>query len=203
MLLAVADAVMRAGGEVVAIAEHCGARALASFGARLALSHQAKFAQALRLFSGLRRIPYLRGAIVRGASGTGKLESVLIESKGRRVDYECDFLACGFGLVPGLESAALFGCAVADGRVVVDRSQRTSMDGVWAAGESTGIGGVDKALAEGRIAGLAAVGRQPSAADLSALQSAQAFARLLAETFLVPEVMRSSTAKLTPLKRVI
>lgn len=190
LLLAAADAVLRAGGEVVAIAEHCGTRALATFGARLALSHQAKFAQALRLFAGLRRIAYLRGATLRAASGTGRLESVLVESGGRRIDYECDFLACGFGLVPALESASLFGCAVSEGRVTVDDAQRTSVEGVWAAGESTGIGGVDKALAEGRIAGLAAAGVTAAAADLRARGAAYAFARLLAETFVPPPLMR-------------
>lgn len=32
------------------------------------------------------------------------------------------------------------------------------MPGVWAAGECTGVGGLDKSLVEGRIAGLAAAG---------------------------------------------
>ncbi|UUZ53327.1 hypothetical protein LP419_31320 [Massilia sp. H-1] len=54
------------------------------------------------------------------------------------------------------------------GKVVVDDNQATSVAGVWAAGESTGIGGVDKALAEGRIAGLAAAGLPLTEKDLAA-----------------------------------
>ena len=191
LLLAVADAVVRAGGELVAIAEHCGTGGLLKFVSRLALAHRAKFAQAVRLFASLRRVPYLRGAAVLHASGGASLESVMIESAGKRVDYECDFLACGFGLVPVLESAALFGCATDAGRVVVDERMRTSVEGVWAAGESTGIGGVDKALAQGRIAGLAAAGVTPSAADARALASACDFATLLGQTFTAPVAMRA------------
>lgn len=246
LLLAVADTVVRAGGELVAIAEHCSSGALARFASGLALRHHAKFAQAVRLFAGLRRVPYLRGATVlqatslRGRSwpaetgaqnlhsqpvfgpvatatglnggresgsfstrlastpataqtpgGGAALESVMIEWSGRRADYECDFLACGFGLVPVLEVAALFGCAIDSGKVVVDACMRTSVGGVWAAGESTGIGGVDKALAEGRIAGRAAAGVQASAADARALGSARDFAALLEQAFKPPAAMRA------------
>ena len=183
LLLAVADTVRRAGGVVVAIAEHRTGSQLARFGARLALRHRDKLAQALRLFAGLRGVPYLRGAQVREAWGRSRLGSVLLEHGSQASEIECDFLACGFGLVPTLELAALFGCAVAQGRVIVDAEQRTSVEGVWAAGESTGIGGVDKALAEGRIAGLAATGQDASTFERRALARAAAFGRLLADSF--------------------
>ena len=190
LLLAVADAVQRHGGIVAAIVEHQGTAALARFGARLALSHRRQFVQALRLLSGLRRVPYLRGALVRQACGDGVLASVQVEQAGRRRAIECDCLACGFGLVPALETASLFGCATRHGSVTVDAFQRTSVDGVWAAGESTGIGGVDQALAQGRIAGLDAVGKQASGSERSAVDAAHDFARLLAATFAAPAAMR-------------
>src|SRR5205085_6145158 len=44
------------------------------------------------------------------------------------------------------------------GRVVVDARQATTVEEVYCAGEPTGIGGVDVALAEGEIAGLCAAG---------------------------------------------
>lgn len=191
LLLAVAAAVQRHGGTVAGIVEHADSTALARFGARLALSHHSQFIQALRLLAGLRGIPYLRGARVRQASGAGVLGSVQVEHAGRAIDVACDFLACGFGLVPALETASLFGCATQHGCITVDSSQRTSIDNVWAAGESTGIGGVDKALAEGRIAGLAAAGVRATLRERKAVDAAYQFARLLASTFAAPEAMRS------------
>lgn len=191
LLLAAADTVQRHGGQLVAIAEQRSTRELASFGARLALRHRAKFVQALSLFAGLRKVPYLRGALVRAASGDEKLQSVVIKHGGHVSELACDFLACGFGLLPSLELAGLFGCAVQDGCVQVDASGRTSVDGVWAAGESTGIGGVDKALAQGRIAGLAAAGVSASDVDRKALASAQDFASLLAHSFAPAPVLRT------------
>jgi NADPH-dependent 2,4-dienoyl-CoA reductase/sulfur reductase-like enzyme len=67
-------------------------------------------------------------------------------------------LCCGYGLVPNVELPRRLGCAIEDGRVVVGDEQQASMAGVLCAGEPTGVGGVDLALAEGEIAGLAAAG---------------------------------------------
>jgi NADPH-dependent 2,4-dienoyl-CoA reductase/sulfur reductase-like enzyme len=69
---------------------------------------------------------------------------------------DCDYLACGFHLVPNVELPCLLGCATANGFVRVDEFQLTSVPDVFCAGEPTGIGGADCALVEGQIAGLAA-----------------------------------------------
>ncbi len=183
LLLAVAATVREHGGVLVALAEHRTSSDLARFGARLALAHQGKLLQSLQLAARLRGVPYLRGAGVVSAEGSGRLERVLLRHRGRDKVLDCDFLACGVGLVPSLELGTLFGCALEQGRVLVDDAQRTSVQGVWAAGESTGIGGVDKALAQGRIAGLDAAGIAPRTADLRARARAQAFAELLAHSF--------------------
>ncbi|MES2016207.1 MAG: FAD/NAD(P)-binding oxidoreductase [Pseudomonadota bacterium] len=190
LLLAVADTVQRHGGQVVAIAEYRSGVELARFGGQLALHHQAKLAQALRLFARLRRVPYLRGASVRTASGEQTLQAVVLKHGATVSEIGCDFLACGFGLLPALETAGLFGCEIEQGRIRVGPDQRTSVDGVWAAGEATGIGGVDKALAEGRIAGLAALGQGASAHERRALVQAHAFAQLLAQTFAPARALR-------------
>jgi len=179
LLLAVADTVKKQGGQVVAIAEHRGRAELARFAGQLALRHRAKLWQAAHLLAGLRGVPYLAGATLSEARGDGRLASVVIDER----ELACDFLACGFGLLPSLESAHLLACATGDGKVLVDAQQKTSVAGVWAAGESTGIGGVDKALAEGRIAGLAASGKAPSRADERARSKALDFASLLARSF--------------------
>ncbi|MFL6657597.1 MAG: FAD-dependent oxidoreductase, partial [Massilia sp.] len=191
LLLAVADTVRRSGGEVVAIAEQRDSAQLARFGARLALRHQAKFMQAVHLMAALRSVSYLRGALVTAAHGEGHLTSVTLEQGGSTRTIACDFLACGFGLVPSLELGALFDCAVEGGCIRVDAQQRTSMEGVWAAGESTGIGGLDKALAEGRIAGLATIGKAVSSTERHALARAKAFAQLLDERFAPAPALRT------------
>ncbi len=197
LLLAVALSVLRAGAEVAAIVEHRSTRELATFGARLALRHWAKLWQAAGLLARLRAVPYLRGATVREAVGDTHLRSVIIDRRGVDMHIACDLAACGYGLVPARESAALFGCAVVDGAVEVDSAQRTSIEGVWAAGESTGIGGVDKALAEGRIAGLAALGCTASSIERRRVHRARAFAQVLTDSFAPTPALRALCAPST------
>jgi NAD(P)H-nitrite reductase large subunit len=70
---------------------------------------------------------------------------------GRRIP--CDTLAVGHGMLPHTDLAEALGCRIEGLNVHVDREQRTDVPGVWAAGETTGIGGAALALAEGHIAG--------------------------------------------------
>jgi NAD(P)H-nitrite reductase large subunit len=81
-------------------------------------------------------------------------------------EVECDYLACGFFLVPDRELPALLGCEAGDAGVSVDAWQRTSRPEIYAAGEVTGIGGLEKSLIEGEIAGLVAAGREDAARRL-------------------------------------
>lgn len=77
----------------------------------------------------------------------------------REERLDCDYVACGFHLVPSVELAQLLGCAMTErGFVRVDDRMRTSVAGVYAVGELTGIGGVEKALVEGQMAGHAVAG---------------------------------------------
>ena len=197
LLLAVADSVIRKGATVAAIVEHRSTRELAGFGAGLLRGQRAKLWQALGLFSRLRGVPYWRGATVTEARGDTRVRSVLVQRAGSVTEIACDYAACGYGLLPALESAALFGCAQAAGAVAVDSAQRTSVAGVWAAGEATGIGGVDKALAEGRVAGLSAAGKGASHGERKAVRVAQSFARLLAASFGPTPALRALCAPAT------
>jgi hypothetical protein len=70
-------------------------------------------------------------------------------------------------LVSNLELQALLGCRIEDGLVVADNLQRTSVANVSRTGEPTGIGSVDLALLEERIAGLASSGRTEEAERLA------------------------------------
>ncbi|MES2898142.1 MAG: FAD/NAD(P)-binding oxidoreductase [Pseudomonadota bacterium] len=183
LLLAVADSVRRHGGEVVAIAERRTTGELARFLFKLALRHPAKLRQALHLRASLRGIRYLHGATVQQALGTDRVNAARVSVAGAHHEIACDFVACGFGLVPALEVARMLGCAVHGGKVCVDSKQRTSVPTIWAAGESTGIGGVDKALAEGAVAGMDACELVPGAVHMRAVHRANAFAQLLTSSF--------------------
>ena len=102
----------------------------------------------------------------------------------------CDYMACGFHLVPNTELAELLGCRVRDRVVQADDLQQTSVPGIFCAGEPTGVGGLELALVEGQIAGLAAGGRAESAHPLfGERKKLRSFARALDRAFaLRPEL---------------
>jgi NADPH-dependent 2,4-dienoyl-CoA reductase/sulfur reductase-like enzyme len=191
LLLATAATALQAGAHVAAIVEHRPWSRLAGFGLALLTRHRSKFVQAASLFAALRAVPYVTGARIVAANGDDILRSVTVTKGGKDVTYACDFLGAGFGLVPNMDLARALGCATADGAIAVDGAQKTSRANVWAAGECTGIGGVDKAVAEGRQAALAALDLHPSGRDVPGLQASRAFAALLARTFAPSEALKT------------
>ncbi|GAA2862714.1 NAD(P)/FAD-dependent oxidoreductase [Streptosporangium fragile] len=113
------------------------------------------------------RVPYRgREAVVAAHGGTALTHVTVarLDRDWRPVStrtVECDTLAYGYGFVPQLDLPVQLGCATrhdADGSpvVTVDAGMRTSVPGVYAAGETTGVGGAVLAEVEGRIAGRAA-----------------------------------------------
>lgn len=114
------------------------------------------------------RVPYRTSSAVVAAHGTDRLTAVTVASiedgrmvPGSKREVACDGLAVGYGFTPQLELPLALGCATrldADGSLVVtvDATQRTSVPGVYAAGEVTGVGGAALALVEGELAGAAA-----------------------------------------------
>ncbi len=190
LLLAVAATLKERGAQVVAIVEQASLPALARFAAGLALT-PSKAAQALQLAASLRKIPYYANSYVATARGEGQLQSVQVQRSGAKRDIDCDYLACGYGLLPNTELARALGCDIAQGAVQVDLWQRTSEANVLCAGEGTGVGGVDLALVEGCIAGLTASGRAKEAQQHFAERTRwQGFAARLARTFVPREELR-------------
>lgn len=160
LLLVVAAELRRRGARVVGLAEQAPRRRLAGL-LPAVLRRPAKLLQLGSLGRELRGSPRHHATWPERVEGDGRVESVTLRSAGGRShELAADLLACGFGLVPELRLARLLGCAIDDasagGRVRVDDEQRTTVPRVFCAGEPTGIGGVDLALAEGELAGLAA-----------------------------------------------
>ena len=189
LLLAVAAYLHKQGAEVSMICEQAPLGRLARFGAAL-VGHPAKIGQALQLKKQLAGIPFAANSWPLAAHGGRALESVTILRGGKTEVIPCDYLACGFHLVPNIELQSLLGCEISGGYVQVDEFQETSVKGVFCAGEPTGIGGVELALVEGQIAGLAAGGQAAEARQLFGERGkARRFARMLDRTFrLRPEL---------------
>ncbi len=191
LLLAVAAHLIKRGAQVVAICEQASLAQMAPLGLAL-LRQPGKLRQGAAYRWATRKTPFLThcwplaalaepGADDHRDPGTQpRLRTVTLHRNGRQWNVACDYLACGFHLVPNTELATLLGCQMQDGFVVTDQQMRTSTPGVWCAGEPTGIGGVDASLLEGRIAGLSAAGKSEAALSLSQRRPAiQAFTQAL------------------------
>jgi NADPH-dependent 2,4-dienoyl-CoA reductase/sulfur reductase-like enzyme len=199
LLLAVAAYLRGRGANVLLIAEQAPVSQLARFGIGL-LSHRKKLLEGWALKTDFSRkgakaqgkTRYLSGGWVAEAHGTEKLEGVTLVHRGvhrgvrgeKRWRVACDYLACGFHLVPNVELAELLGCCIESGSVTVDEFQQTTVANVYSAGETTGIGGLELSLVEGEIAGLAAAKKHDAARDLFPVRLKQRkFADLLNRTF--------------------
>jgi NADPH-dependent 2,4-dienoyl-CoA reductase/sulfur reductase-like enzyme len=187
LLLAVGAGLRKMGASIVSINEQAPWWRLISFAARL-LPWPAKLAQAARLKWNVRGTPFRCGVWPVGAEGIEQLRAVTLTDGRRQWREACDLLACGFGLAPNVELPLALGCQLDNGFVRVDPWQASSVDGVYAAGELTGIGGADAALMEGEIAGLAASGKGDAARRLMARRAAwRRFRDALAEAFALRE----------------
>uniref|UniRef100_A0A7V4XTZ3 NAD(P)/FAD-dependent oxidoreductase n=1 Tax=Acidobacterium capsulatum TaxID=33075 RepID=A0A7V4XTZ3_9BACT len=191
LLLAVAAYLQQHGAHVLAICEQASLSRLAGFSLAL-LTHPGKIAEGLRYRGALSQVPYKPGWWPIMAHGRkGQLRAVTISNGHRQIEISCDLLACGFHLVPNLELPALLGCEITDHGVSVNALQQTSIPGVYCAGESTGIGGLEKSLIEGEIAGLASSGQYERAQALRFKRShALRFATEMRRAFALREELR-------------
>jgi D-hydroxyproline dehydrogenase subunit alpha len=193
LLLAVAADLRRKGAIIEAIAEQASFGRLVRFAAQL-VHAPGKIAQALNLEWTLRGVPRFYDAWpveASVASGESSVNGVTLRTRAGERRFACDYLACGFGLIPNMELAALFNCELRAGFVAVDDWQQTSVNGVFCAGEPTGIGGVDRSMVEGRIAGYVAAGRREHARKLfAARKRLHAFSEELARCFALRDELR-------------
>ncbi|HXF14898.1 MAG TPA: FAD/NAD(P)-binding oxidoreductase [Terriglobales bacterium] len=194
LLLAVAAYLRAHGAELVMICEQTSFWQLTKFGAYL-LKHRGKIAQARALRKDLAGVPFVTSSWPVAAEGNEVLKAVVISRGGKVEKIACDFLACGFHLVPNTELAALLGCRLRKGFVEVDPDQQTSQAGIFCAGEPTGIGGVELSVIEGQVAGHAAAGHEDIASNFFPLrQKLQKFADALDRTFTLRRELRELAA---------
>ncbi|MBT2510779.1 FAD-dependent oxidoreductase [Streptomyces sp. ISL-98] len=173
LLLAVASSLAAAGATVPAVVEASGYLRYTRH-PRALVTNPHKAVEALVHGAALlrHRVPVRLRSAVTEVHGTDRVEAVTVtrldrdwrpvRGAGRRI--VCDALAVGHGLVPQIELATALGCAtrsLPDGTraLALDGLQETSVRGLWAAGETGGVGGAGLARTEGELAGIAVAAR--------------------------------------------
>ncbi|SDO83116.1 FAD/NAD(P)-dependent oxidoreductase [Actinacidiphila guanduensis] len=176
-LLPVAVGLARAGARVATVAEANRTRGWLGHPVG-AMSAPGKGVEAAGYAAALarHRVPYRTGTAVREILGDGRVEAVRIgrvDREGRPAglarEVPADLVALGWGFTPSLELPLMLGASTRvdiDGSLVVavDGRQRSSVEGVYVAGEATGVGGAALAVAEGRLAALALAAPENAAA---------------------------------------
>jgi NADPH-dependent 2,4-dienoyl-CoA reductase/sulfur reductase-like enzyme len=189
LLLPVAAALSLAGARVTHIIEQARARDVIGF-ARGLWRTPSRLAQAAAYRAQSMRARYMMGAWVTEATGDSRVRSVRVSNGRTTVTHACDVLCVGYGLIPSPEIPTLLGCDLHDGAVRVDAKQQTSIAGVYAAGESTGVAGVDAALAEGTAAALAAAGARADRTANAVIARERAFAARMDVAFSLRQELR-------------
>jgi NADPH-dependent 2,4-dienoyl-CoA reductase/sulfur reductase-like enzyme len=198
LLLAVADYLKSKGAKVLLIAEQTSAAKIRRFARSLWRSPE-KMVQAAALRAKLVGIPYQTDCWVTECAKTKSNSlSVSISRHGKARTIECDYLACGFHLVPNTELACLLNCEIENGFVSVDDLQQTSQRNIYCAGEPTGIGGIEASIVEGKIAGHAAAENEEAARRLfHDRDKTRQFAERLTKAFALRSELRSLSGEET------
>jgi NADPH-dependent 2,4-dienoyl-CoA reductase/sulfur reductase-like enzyme len=193
VLPAAAAAFGHHGARILGIFEQAPFAKFARFAWTLA-AHPGKIREGLRYRAATLSAPYRTSSWAVRAHGSDRLQSVTVSINGAQHEFACDYLACGFHLLPNLELPRLLGCVMDGHYVRVKATQQSSVQNVYCVGELTGIGGLDKALCEGEIAGLSCAGK--STAHLLGRRDRLArFARQLDAAFAPrPELTQLATA---------
>jgi NADPH-dependent 2,4-dienoyl-CoA reductase/sulfur reductase-like enzyme len=171
---AVAGDILKSGGRVPAVLDEM-PLSLKIPPARIAAGHfptlfQGAAIMGRLLFSGTTLRSCTRIVEARGGGRLREVVAARVDRRGAVVAgseevFPVECLAVGFGFSPNIELAQLAGCDLAHNAglggwvVKVDEDLETSVAGVFAAGEITAVGGAAKSLTEGRLAGLAILGR--------------------------------------------
>jgi D-hydroxyproline dehydrogenase subunit alpha len=192
LLLAVAAHLAQDGAVVSHVVEQAPMMKLLPFAASLG-TDPAKLMQGARYRASLWKTAYRTGCWVVEAMAARdgvRLEAVRVTNGARTWTEPCDLLACGYHLVPNTEIAELLGCTFRGRFVQVDDTQRTSLQHVFCAGEPTGIAGLEGALVQGEIAGLACADKSRASLRTRAAKQ-RAFGNRLEKAFALRDELRS------------
>ena len=169
--LALANQINDAGGNVAAIVE---AGRIGNWWGMFAgaWGQWQLLGDALNYLWGIRKagIPMHRGCIIQEVRGDGQVEEAVVAEAdadwrikpGTQQTFQVDTVCVGYGFVPSVELTRLARCdhrydPLQGGWLPVRNDDlETSVSGVYAAGDCTGIAGSFVAVEEGRIAGIAA-----------------------------------------------
>ena len=171
LLLPVAAGLAAAGVRVAAVLEATAARVSGRHALRLA-AYPGKLREAAGYAATLarHRVPVRTGHAVVACHGAGRVERATVARldrdwrpvPGSRREEAVDAVHASFGFSPALELTRALGCADAQhpsrptAAVTCDADLATSVAGVFAAGEVSGIGGAQVAELEGYLAGASA-----------------------------------------------
>jgi NADPH-dependent 2,4-dienoyl-CoA reductase/sulfur reductase-like enzyme len=192
LLLAVAAHLAQDGAVVSQVVEQAPLTRLLSFMASL-VRNPSKLIEGARYRASLGKTAYRTGCWVVEAIAAPEgvdLGAVRLTNGTRTWTEPCDLLACGYHLVPNTEIAELLGCNLRGRFVEVDEAQRTSLENVFCAGEPTGIAGLEAALVQGEIAGLASAGKSSTWLGARAAKQ-RAFGKRIEKTFALRTELRS------------
>jgi NADPH-dependent 2,4-dienoyl-CoA reductase/sulfur reductase-like enzyme len=190
-LLPVATQLRKQGASVVAVVEATRRREWLAAGPRMA-RHSGRLADYVAYRARTLGTKYVWGHVLTRADGEGAVESATIAAAapdwspvaGSERSYTVDAVCTAYGFLPSTELARAFGCALDGDAVAHDGDMRTTVAGVFVAGEAAGVGGADMAQVEGELAGACAAG---GAGDLGRLRSRRAtaagFAAILEDLF--------------------
>jgi NADPH-dependent 2,4-dienoyl-CoA reductase/sulfur reductase-like enzyme len=183
LLLPVAAAAARDGAHVTVLEQQPFVR-VAAFGLRAILEDTSRLGDLVRYRTAARGAAWHHDAWVGRAEGGERVERAVLRIGGREVTVPCDWLGAAAGLAPRTDFARLLGCALDGDAVAVDLRQATSVPGVFAAGECTGVKGDTAGEIEGTIAGAAAAGDDgPSRSLATAMAAGRVFGARLARAF--------------------
>jgi len=172
LLMHSAAQLIRTGVQVVGVIEASAKGQFLSQGILAAISDWDRMAQARDDFNALQqaRVPLLLGQAVLEAQGDGGVERVITANldsegqfkQGKEHIWEVDAVCISHGLEADTRLCQALGCELTydpvSGSYYVKHSEdlATSCPSIFIAGETAGVGGVQKALIEGEIAGLQA-----------------------------------------------